>query len=127
MSDERPPLLPRRAWLVLFWALVAVVTVLMLMPHPPKPIDTGWDKSNHLLAFAAPTFAGLAMLRRWQAAAIAALCLGLLAWGASIEVLQSMLPPRQGDVADWLADAVGVAVGLALYAGTRRVLSRGRR
>jgi VanZ family protein len=119
--------MPRLAWRGLFWALVLVVSGLMLMPHPPRAMDTGWDKTNHLVAFAAPAFAGLAALRHWRPSAVLRLCLGLLAWGAAIEVLQSMLPPRQGDVADWVADALGVLLGLALYAGWRRAVSAARR
>lgn len=104
-----PIALPRRAWRVLFWAQVAVVTTLMLLPQPPRALDSGWDKLNHVLAFAGPAFAGS---MAWPGAASAAKRAGgLLAWGAGMELLQQQLPPRRGEWADLLADAVGIAAG----------------
>ena len=37
-------------------ALYALVTVLALLPRPPEALGTGWDKLNHLLAFATLPF-----------------------------------------------------------------------
>jgi VanZ family protein len=95
----------------------------MLVPAPPPAVDTGWDKANHLLAFAGPMFAGCAA--GWPARRLAA---ALLAYGGAIELLQTRLPPRSGDWADWLADAAGIALGALLaraWAGLLR--ARGRR
>ena len=61
---DAPLLLPRRWWQALFWLQVAAVTALMLLPRPPSAVDTGWDKLNHVLAFAGPMLAGLAARRR---------------------------------------------------------------
>lgn len=88
----------------------------MLVPQPPSAADTGWDKLNHVLAFAGPMFAGLAAQARPDRRSLLALAAGLLAWGAGQELLQAQLPPRQGELADWLADAVGVAAGAMAYA-----------
>jgi VanZ family protein len=88
----------------------------MLVPRPPPLIDTGWDKLNHLLAFAGPTFAGLAALRRHRWAPVCWLLLGLLAWGAGMELAQGMLPPRTASLADLLADALGMMMGAGFYA-----------
>lgn len=107
---------PRRVWRLLFWLLCAAVTALMLWPRPPASIDLiGWDKANHALAFAGLALAGLLALRQTTAASASALLLALLAWGGALEVLQSHLPPRQGDWADLLADGVGLLAGAALY------------
>jgi VanZ family protein len=46
--------------------------------------------------------------------------LSLLAYGAFIEVVQSYLPSRRGDWLDMLADALGVAVGMALVVAMRK-------
>lgn len=94
----------------------------MLVPRPPPTIDTGWDKANHLLAFAAPMFAGLVAwvwnggpraLAMWLGA-------GLWAWGGLVELLQGLLPPRSADWRDWLADGLGVLLGLGLFRALQR-------
>lgn len=95
---------------------VVAVTVLMLVPRPPPAFDTGWDKLNHVLAFAGPCFAGLAALRAGHWASGAPLALALLAWGGALELLQPLLPPRGGDWTDLLADAVGIGLGALAYA-----------
>lgn len=88
----------------------------MLWPRPPASLDViGWDKANHALAFAALALTGLLALRQPSAASASALLLALLAWGGALEVLQSFLPPRQGDWADLLADGVGLLAGAVFY------------
>lgn len=115
--------LPRAAWRFLFWLQLAVVTALMLWPRPPPAIDTGWDKLNHVLAFAGPAFAGLAAMpvRRWSS--MARLGAALLAWGAVLELAQGLTPPRQPSLGDWLADAAGLLVGAAAYALAARAIT----
>ena len=39
-------------------ACVLAVLVLALLPSPPPVFTTGWDKSNHLLAFGALAWPG---------------------------------------------------------------------
>ena len=101
---------------------VAAVTLLMLLPQPPAAADTGWDKLNHVLAFAGPCFAGLAARAGagWRSAC--GIPLGLLLWGAALEGLQVLLPPRSADALDLLADAVGLLLGALAYSGARRLL-----
>jgi len=96
----------------------------MLVPQPPSVADTGWDKLNHVLAFAGPMFAGLAAQGRPGRRAALVLAAALLAWGGGLELLQSLLPPRQGDLADWLADAIGIAAGAAAHAGAGALFRR---
>jgi VanZ family protein len=116
MTDAPALLWSRKLWGWIFWGLVTAVSVLMLVPQPPPSLDTGWDKLNHVLAFAAPTFAGLAAIGRPTLGRRSALWVGLLLWGAALELLQGQLPPRTADPADWLADAVGVLLGAAIHA-----------
>lgn len=72
-------------WTWAFVTCAAAVLVLALMPAPPPVITTGWDKSNHLLAFGVMTWLGCkAFPQRCMP-----LLLGLLAYGALIEILQS--------------------------------------
>lgn len=103
----------RHPWRALLAALLIAITCLALLPAPPVAISTGWDKSNHLLAFAALAFTAVWALwpqpRQWPWLALA-----LLAYGGGIEVAQSFLPPRSGEWADLLADGCGIALGLLL-------------
>ncbi len=92
---------------------VAAVLVLALMPAPPTVITTGWDKSNHLLAFGVMTWLGCkAFSQRGMP-----LLLGLLAYGALIEILQPYTPNRSAEWVDLLADCFGMALGWLLVWG----------
>lgn len=105
-APERRPL-----WRALLLALLLAITWLALSPAPPPTVNTGWDKANHLLAFAALAFVGVWALspqpRQWGW-----LVLALLAYGVGIEVAQSFLPPREADWHDVFADGIGIALGL---------------
>lgn len=113
----------RRLWRALLALLLAVITVLALVPAPPERLSTGWDKSNHLLAFGALAFTAVwacwPQPRRWHC-----LVAWLLAYGGGIEVAQSFLPPRSADLADVLADGMGIALGLALAWPLTRLAAR---
>ena len=100
---------------------VLAVSWLALVPAPPPQADTGWDKANHALAFAV-----LALLAEggWGPGRARAIAAGLMAYGALIEGLQTQLPPRCGDWADLMADAAGVAIGLALACAVRWCVRR---
>lgn len=98
-------------WILAFFACALAVLVLALMPSPPQELSSGWDKSNHLLAFAVLTWlGGKAFPQR-----LAITLLGLLAYGALIEVLQSFTPTRSAEWLDLVADGMGILVGWALY------------
>ncbi|MDP1900616.1 MAG: VanZ family protein [Rubrivivax sp.] len=112
-----PGLRPR--WRALLALLLVVISWLAFTPQPPTPGFDGADKINHLMAFAAlAVVAGLASAPgRFVAWRIGA---GLLGYGGFIESVQTLLPPRQGEWADLLADAAGIAAGLAVLALLRR-------
>lgn len=101
----------RHLWRALLAVLLVAITGLALVPNPPQTVSTGWDKSNHALAFASLAFAGVWAVwprpRQWGL-----LVAALLAYGGAIEVAQSFLPPRSGDWLDLLADGCGIALGL---------------
>lgn len=72
---------------------------------PPEAFDI-WDKAQHAVAFA--VMAGLGLLSYPYTGRKVAL--GLVAYGALIEVVQSLTGWRVGDWQDWLADCIGLAM-----------------
>jgi len=92
----------------MFWAACGAVMVLSLLPVeqlPPGVFDW-WDKAQHALAFWV-----LGSLGLWAYAATSVrVAVGLVVFGALIELAQSATGWRFGDWQDWLADAVGVGV-----------------
>lgn len=102
-----------------FWLCAGVVTILSLLPVaylPPQAFDI-WDKAQHASGFAALALLGHFAYPRhlWR------VCLGLLAYGALIELAQSATGWRQGDGLDLLADGAGIALGTGLLLFIRRI------
>lgn len=87
-------------------AALIVITVLALLPQSQVPVTTFWDKSDHVLAFAALGWlASCAFANLRYATAIAP---ALLGYGALLECLQALTATRFGSVADLVADLVGL-------------------
>lgn len=106
------PWLPAFAWATVIFMLSSRSTV-------PVDLDLGLDKVAHFGAYAVLG----AFLARGQVASRlpVALVFALgLAYAASDEWHQSFVPGRSSDAGDWLADAAGVAAGLAFYHWARR-------
>jgi VanZ family protein len=99
-----------KVWRVLLAFTLLAILVLSLMPPSSKLPTTGWDKSNHMLGFGT---LGLLGVRGWPGRAWIVLA-ALLAYGALIEVLQSLTPYRSAEWADLIADGVGLLVGLVV-------------
>ena len=98
--------LPPPLWRWAFWLSVLAVLVLALLPGRLPLPSTGWDKSNHALAFLVMAILG----RRAHPRRMAALWWGLFAYGGLIELLQSFTPDRLAEWGDWLADCVGLGL-----------------
>jgi hypothetical protein len=95
-----------------FAVVVLVSLAVLFAPASDVPsAPAGVDKVVHLALFAA-----LAASGRWAGVAVRPLAVLLLGYAAVSEVVQG-LPAlgRSMSLADWLADAVGVLVGLALW------------
>ena len=94
---------------------VAVLVSLALLFAPAGDVPdapAGIDKVVHLVLFLA-----LAVTGRRAGARAAVLGGLLLAYGAVSEVLQALMPlERSGSLADLIADALGVALGLGAWA-----------
>ena len=102
----------RARWMLMFWSCGVAILILALMPTGPQLPTTGWDKSDHALAFVVLTILGC----RAYPNRIAVVLVGLILYGGLIEVLQSFTPYRSAEWADLLADAIGVIVGRGLMA-----------
>jgi VanZ family protein len=107
------PLRRRGFWLGLWLGGIVSVVVVCLLPGAELPKVPVSDKFEHALAFFALTAAAVQLFRRGKPLAIVAL--GLLALGGAIELAQAVLTTsRDMEAADLLADAAGIAVGVAL-------------
>jgi len=101
-----------------FWLSLIALTVASLVPVtllPPQAMNL-WDKAQHALGFAWLAALGLAAYPR-RAICV---CLGLLAWGGVIEVLQWTTGWRYGEWIDWLADGIGIAAAALLWCAMPR-------
>jgi len=96
-------------WLVLFWVTVIAGLILALVPTEPELPTTGWDKTNHLLAFSV-----LFILGRKSYTRVHLLFFGLLLYGGLIEALQSFTSYRSAELADLFADCLGLILGVGL-------------
>jgi VanZ family protein len=101
-------------------AIVAItLTVAMLWSlDAPPPAPEGSDKLVHFIAFAALAFP----LARTGRLGLVALLIGTSAFGGLIELMQPTFN-RNADFGDWVADIVGVVIGICaalLYRRLRR-------
>lgn len=112
MSTALKPFRRPRLWLGLWAAAVLVVVVLSLTPPPPMALPQHGDKVEHLLAYAA-LMAGAVQLLAGRGRLLAC-ALALAALGVGLELAQGAFTAnRMADPADALANAGGVALGLA--------------
>ena len=102
---------PRRLLQLNFWIACLILCIAALVPTDQLPslMTTWWDKAQHALAFATLYALGAwAYPTRRTALAISLLVLGML-----IELAQGATGWRQCDLADWVADGVGVAIAIS--------------
>jgi VanZ family protein len=111
--------LPRRLRLVLYAVATLVLLYMTVAPAKAVPgVDLFWDKAEHATAWAVLTGLGLLLStkRRW------AILIFAFAFGAFVEVLQATLPlGRDGDIADLMADSVGIATAYFLWRVARHL------
>jgi VanZ family protein len=106
-------------WRLVLTLLMAVVAWLAFSKTSHAGHIPHLDKLQHLLAFGSMACAAAL---GWPAGLRPALgvLLGLLVYGAFIELVQSQLPYRMASWADLGADAIGIACGLLLIAALRK-------
>jgi hypothetical protein len=97
---------------IAFWGACLAVLIGTLLPssHLPHMAISLWDKAEHAAAFALLYGLGHALYAQQRLK----LALGLLLFGAAIELAQASVGWRSGDWLDWLADAVGIGLGLLI-------------
>ena len=96
------------------------LTVAMLWPlEAPPPAPEGSDKLVHFVAFAALAFP----LARTGRFGLMPVFIGASAYGGIIELIQPSFN-RSADVNDWVADIVGVVLGVGCGLLYRRLRMR---
>lgn len=96
---------------IVFVIALALLFFLALIPAPDIVQFVSWqDKIEHAAAFAALSVLGWLGWPRhvWRIA------VGLLFYGALMELAQGLTADRFADFYDWIADAVGVAILIPL-------------
>ena len=97
--------------------MTLTLTVALLWPiNQSSPALGGIDKLVHLTAFAALVFP----LARTNRVSLLLIFMGASAFGGLIELIQPTFN-RSADLNDWIADILGVMLGIALGLIYRRV------
>jgi VanZ family protein len=107
-----------------FVGLLAVV-VLSVIPKEAIPSLGLPDVLAHMAAYAALALAGGIAFRRARSLFI--LAAGLLLLGASLELVQGLIPGRDASGYEFLANMVGIALGSVAAISTSIVMNRRRR
>lgn len=106
------PLRYRRLWIALSVVLLAAVVFASLQPNLGPRVPANFDKVEHLAAYFALAvwFTGLVVRDRYWKVVV-----GLLALGASIEVLQGLMDiGRSAEWPDMIANTLGIGLGLLI-------------
>ncbi len=98
---------PSTRWTWAFFIAALAVLVLALTPTASRIATTGWNKTNHLLAFGVLAWLGLKAYPRHAAAVL----VGLFAYGAMVEIMQIFIPSRAADGTDLIANILGLMLG----------------
>lgn len=105
-------MIEHKHWAIGFWACAFAVLVLALAPDTDNVIPgTGWDKSNHVLAFAVLAVFGC----RAYASRTLAILVGLVCYGVILEVLQAFTPYHFAQFNDVVGDVFGIVLGYAIH------------
>ena len=111
----------RSVFQLAFLAGLLAVSVLSLIPKDELPTLEIWDKWKHLAAYA--TLALLAALA-FASHIFRPVAAGLVLWGGVLELGQALVPGRSPEWLDVLANAIGVALAVALIHLTNRTHRR---
>jgi VanZ family protein len=102
----------RRIWIFLGAAIIATVWFLSLIPQPPHLGFDGEDKVGHIVAYGVMMLWWSQILYQFRDRLLIAAA--FVAMGVVIEFVQGWTGWRNFEIADMVADAVGVALGWGL-------------
>ncbi|MGQ0651964.1 MAG: VanZ family protein [Betaproteobacteria bacterium] len=109
----------RPFWIAGGWAILAGIVYLSLTPSPPSPDFESSDKLGHLLAYGV-LMAWFALLYPARKPFLAA---AFIALGIALELAQGALGYRSLELADMVANSLGIALGWGGAALARRALA----
>jgi VanZ family protein len=102
----------RPLWVTGAWCVLVSIVVLSVMPSPPSADFESGDKVGHLLAYG--------VLMSWFASLYPArrplLAIAFIGLGVALEFVQGALGYRTFEIADMVANTVGVLLGWAATA-----------
>jgi VanZ family protein len=96
----------------IFWAYLALITYLSLLPSEFMPGISVWDKIQHCGAYFVMSILVAPLCQKRQHLVIA--CLGIIGYSGVMELLQGLSPGRDGSWLDMLANSLGVAIAVPL-------------
>ncbi|MDZ4374335.1 MAG: hypothetical protein U1C74_23335 [Phenylobacterium sp.] len=112
---------PRPLRLCLYALACAILLALCLWPTPELPQAPGGDRLHHVVAWFILTVAGYALAPN----RLIAIPVFALVFGAFVEVAQGLAPTgRHTDFPDFIADAIGVGLGVMAFLAVRRMAPR---
>ena len=103
----------------LFYSAVAAVIYVSVLPSEALVPTVFWDKLEHAAAYFVLGLLGAAAYR--NPAHRLPLAVGLVTLGAALEIAQTQVPGRSGDIADCVANCVGVLLAIAAGESVRRL------
>ena len=116
-TPDKPPQMRKYLDIPLTLAVTLTLTVAMLWPlEAPPPAPEASDKLVHFIAFAVLAFP----LARTGRYGLLPVLIGASAFGGAIELIQPSFN-RSADLNDWVADIVGVILGIGLGLLYRRL------
>ena len=116
----RSGLAARRHQIFIFYVLMMVLVLLLPVPHTDLTESNLLDKVVHwgiFLGFALLFYFDRRPRLRW-------ILLSSFAFAAAIELVQSVLPYREGDWGDFVAGAAGAGLGTFLVVWSQRQAAR---
>lgn len=95
---------------IVFWLSCFVFGFLCFIPtvYLLSGLFDWWDKAQHVLAFFCLSGLGISGYSK----SIGKVSFGLLVYGGLIELIQWITGWRSGEWVDWLADGVGILLGI---------------